>query len=57
MIWPPSVRAFLFTEVYPVTAERSATSLATVHVQVHPEFFRAETADTEKEADAWYETR
>ena len=58
MVWPPSVRGILVTEgvrgdggtLKNPTGERFMFNYI-------PEFFRAETADTEEEADAWYEDK
>src|SRR3954465_2588685 len=58
MVWPPSVRGILVTErvrgdggtVKSAGGERFMFNYV-------PDFFRAETADTEAEADAWYEDK
>jgi succinate dehydrogenase / fumarate reductase flavoprotein subunit len=58
MIWPPSVRGILVTESVRgdggtlLNSEKRRFMFDYV-----PEFFRAETADTEREADAWYEDK
>jgi succinate dehydrogenase / fumarate reductase flavoprotein subunit len=58
MIWPPSVRGILVTEGVRgdggtlLNSERRRFMFDYV-----PEFFRAETADTEQEADAWYQDK
>jgi succinate dehydrogenase / fumarate reductase flavoprotein subunit len=58
MVWPPSVRGILVTEgvrgdggtLKNIKGERFM-------FRYIPEFFRAETAETEQEADAWYEDK
>jgi len=58
MVWPPSVRGILVTEsvrgdggtLKNAAGERFMFNYVS-------EFFRAETADTEAEADAWYEDK
>jgi succinate dehydrogenase / fumarate reductase flavoprotein subunit len=58
MVWPPSVRGILVTEgvrgdggtLKNSTGERFMFNYV-------PEFFRAETADNEAEADRWYEDK
>jgi succinate dehydrogenase / fumarate reductase flavoprotein subunit len=58
MIWPPSVRGILVTESVRgdggtlLNSEKRRFMFDYV-----PEFFRAETADTEREADAWYQDK
>lgn len=55
MVWPPSVRGLLVTEGVRGDGGtlRNSTGKRFMFDYV-PEFFRAETADTEEEADAWY---
>lgn len=55
MVWPPSVRGILVTEG--VRGDGGTLTNSQNHrfmFNYIPEFFRAETADTEEEADAWY---
>ena len=55
MVWPPSVRGILVTEGVRGdggTLRNSAGERFMFHYI--PEFFKAETADNEAEADAWY---
>ncbi|MGH2473047.1 MAG: FAD-binding protein, partial [Candidatus Limnocylindria bacterium] len=58
MVWPPSVRGLLVTEGVRgdggTLRNRSGERFMFKYI---PEFFRADTADTEKEADAWYEDK
>jgi succinate dehydrogenase / fumarate reductase flavoprotein subunit len=55
MVWPPSVRGILVTEgVRGDGGTLKNSDGARFMFNYIPEFFRAETADTEKEADAWY---
>jgi succinate dehydrogenase / fumarate reductase, flavoprotein subunit len=58
MVWPPSVRGILVTEGVRGDGGtlRNSTGKRFMFDYV-PEFFRAETADTEAEADAWYEDK
>jgi succinate dehydrogenase / fumarate reductase flavoprotein subunit len=55
MVWPPSVRGILVTESVRGDGGtlRNSTGERFMFNYV-PDFFRAETADTEAEADAWY---
>src|SRR5438132_6608690 len=58
MVWPPSVRGILVTES--VRGDGGTlTNAAGERFMFNyvPDFFRAETADTEAEADAWYEDK
>src|SRR5882672_6238624 len=58
MVWPPSVRGILVTES--VRGDGGTLKNATGErfmFNYVPEFFRAETADTESEADAWYQDK
>ena len=58
MVWPPSVRGILVTEgVRGDGGTLKNTQGERFMFRYIPEFFRAETADTEKEADAWYEDK
>jgi succinate dehydrogenase / fumarate reductase, flavoprotein subunit len=58
MVWPPSVRGILVTEgVRGDGGTLKNTKNERFMFNYIPEFFRAETADTEKEADAWYEDK
>jgi succinate dehydrogenase / fumarate reductase flavoprotein subunit len=55
MVWPPSVRGILVTEG--VRGDGGTLKNAEGRrfmFDYVPEFFRAETAETEEEADAWY---
>ncbi|MFQ5683817.1 MAG: fumarate reductase/succinate dehydrogenase flavoprotein subunit [Candidatus Binatia bacterium] len=55
MVWPPSVRGLLVTEG--VRGDGGTLKNAQgkrFMFNYIPEFFKAETADTEQEADAWY---
>jgi succinate dehydrogenase / fumarate reductase flavoprotein subunit len=58
MVWPPSVRGILVTESVRGDGGtlRNSKSERFMFNYV-PEFFRAETAETEEEADAWYEDK
>src|SRR6478735_2179373 len=58
MVWPPSVRGILVTEgVRGDGGTLKNTEGKRFMFGYIPEFFRAETAETEKEADAWYEDK
>src|SRR5581483_10900766 len=58
LVWPPSVRGLLVTEGVRGDGGtlRNSTGRRFMFDYI-PEFFRAETADTEEEADAWYEDK
>ncbi|HEY8648290.1 MAG TPA: fumarate reductase/succinate dehydrogenase flavoprotein subunit [Candidatus Limnocylindria bacterium] len=58
MVWPPSVRGLLVTEG--VRGDGGTLKNAEgkrFMFDYVPEFFRADTADTEREADGWYEDK
>jgi succinate dehydrogenase / fumarate reductase, flavoprotein subunit len=58
MVWPPSVRGILVTEG--VRGDGGTLKNAPGErfmFNYIPDFFRAETAETEEEADAWYEDK
>jgi len=58
MVWPPSVRGILVTEgVRGDGGTLKNTKGERFMFKYIPEFFRAETAATEQEADAWYEDK
>jgi succinate dehydrogenase / fumarate reductase flavoprotein subunit len=58
MVWPPSVKGILVTEGVRGDGGtlRNAEGERFMFRYI-PEFFRAETADTEEEADRWYEDK
>src|SRR5438477_802639 len=58
MVWPPSVRGILVTEgVRGDGGTLKNSDGKRFMFDYVPDFFRAETADTEEEADAWYEDK
>jgi len=58
MVWPPSVRGILVTEgVRGDGGTLKNTKGERFMFNYIPDFFKAETADTIKEADAWYEDK
>jgi succinate dehydrogenase / fumarate reductase flavoprotein subunit len=58
MVWPPSVRGILVTEgVRGDGGTLKNTQGKRFMFDYIPDFFKAETAETEKEADAWYEDK
>ena len=58
MVWPPSVKGLLVTESVRGDGGilRNSEGKRFMFDYI-PDFFRAETADTEEEADAWYEDK
>ncbi|HYO31702.1 MAG TPA: fumarate reductase/succinate dehydrogenase flavoprotein subunit [Nocardioidaceae bacterium] len=58
MVWPPSVRGLLVTESVRgdggVLRNRDGNRFMFDYI---PEYFKSETADTEEEADAWYDDK
>jgi succinate dehydrogenase / fumarate reductase flavoprotein subunit len=58
MIWPPSVRGLLVTEgVRGDGGTLKNNQGKRFMFDYIPEFFRADTADSEREADAWYDDK
>jgi succinate dehydrogenase / fumarate reductase flavoprotein subunit len=58
MVWPPSVRGILVTESVRGDGGTLKNSAGDRFMFKYvPDFFRAETAETEAEADAWYQDK
>jgi succinate dehydrogenase / fumarate reductase flavoprotein subunit len=58
MVWPPSVRGLLVTEGVRGDGGTLKNSQGKRFMFDYiPDFFRADTADNEREADAWYEDK
>ena len=58
MVWPPSVRGILVTEGVRGDGGTLVNSAGRRFMFDYiPDFFRADTADTEAEADGWYEDK